>query len=477
MKRFLLPLIILVTLFFGCDKKNNPSGAGDITEIEGTWIGRLSEFGTVWKAVVSGSTITLSAIAGSEYYKGTFTLNTGANPKTIDFLIIECDTSLYVAKTSLGIYKISNDTLTMSMNEPGKTTRPASYTDPLDAVWILVKYVPPTSVPAAPTLTSPADNATYVSSPAFLQWNAVATAESYKLEVSTSSTFATVAHSDSTLTVPYKSVAGLGFSTLYYWRVRAKNALGYSSWSSTFKFTTANYMVGSIYGTVTDAVTGFPIVAAAMSLYLNSNLVASKNSLSDGSYTFTGLAPGTYSLTATKTNYINGTEGTIVVGNGQNKIVNMVLSPVAGDIQYRIVLTWGILPKDLDAHLIKGAYHIFYGYMGYKDSGPFTTLDVDDTSSYGPETITIYKMNGDAGKFFVHNYSGDHASDIALTASQAVVKIYSGSTLVKTYNVPTSGTGSIWYVFDIAANGTITDKNIIQTSPPTGKISWGQKTQ
>jgi len=94
--------------------------------------------------------------------------------------------------------------------------------------------------PNAPTLTSPASGATSVSTTPALTWNTVAAATTYRVEVSTTSTFAKLAVDDSTLTAATKTVTtALNSTTTYYWRVNAKNASGTSSWSSIWSFTTA----------------------------------------------------------------------------------------------------------------------------------------------------------------------------------------------------------------------------------------------
>jgi hypothetical protein len=94
--------------------------------------------------------------------------------------------------------------------------------------------------PGAPTLVSPAADATEVSTnPTFL-WNMSAGATSYRLQVGTDSTFAGgIAFDDSTVTDTTKAVTGLAGVTKHYWRVSAKNAGGTSAFSAVRGFTTA----------------------------------------------------------------------------------------------------------------------------------------------------------------------------------------------------------------------------------------------
>ena len=52
----------------------------------------------------------------------------------------------------------------------------------------------------------------------------------------------------------------------------------------------------------------------------------------------------------------------------------------------RVVLTWGKTPDDLDSHMIFLATTLLEN-----KTGTDAELDVDDTDSYGPETITLQK--------------------------------------------------------------------------------------
>jgi len=98
--------------------------------------------------------------------------------------------------------------------------------------------VVPPPVPAAPTLVSPVNGATGVAIPAALSWNASSGADSYSVQVSTSSAFTTLAYSASGITSTSTSAPGLALNTRYYWRVKATNTAGTSAWSATGNFRT-----------------------------------------------------------------------------------------------------------------------------------------------------------------------------------------------------------------------------------------------
>ena len=98
---------------------------------------------------------------------------------------------------------------------------------------------PPPGIPPVPVLSSPANAATKVAVPTTLSWGASSGATSYRVQVSTSSTFTTLFLDLSGVTTTSTSVAGLGSQTLYYWRVLAPNASGSSAFSAARSFTTA----------------------------------------------------------------------------------------------------------------------------------------------------------------------------------------------------------------------------------------------
>jgi hypothetical protein len=96
------------------------------------------------------------------------------------------------------------------------------------------------SPPATPTLSSPANGATSVSTSPTLNWNASSGATSYQLQVSTNSGFASTVVNQGGITGTFYDATGLTDSTIYYWRVNATNAGGTSSYSAPWSFTTSS---------------------------------------------------------------------------------------------------------------------------------------------------------------------------------------------------------------------------------------------
>ncbi|GEM_PF-7122628 len=88
-----------------------------------------------------------------------------------------------------------------------------------------------------PTLVSPADGATNVSTSPTLSWNSSSGATSYRLQVSATSNFSSLVVDQPNITGTSLNV-NLSYSTQYWWRVNAANGSGTSEWSAVWSFTT-----------------------------------------------------------------------------------------------------------------------------------------------------------------------------------------------------------------------------------------------
>ncbi|MCR4761351.1 MAG: hypothetical protein K5705_14000 [Oscillospiraceae bacterium] len=143
-----------------------------------------------------------------------------------------------------------------------------------------------------------------------------------------------------------------------------------------------------------------------------------------------------------------------------NKVIanqNGTVSTTLEQNQLRIVLTWGDTPRDLDSHLYVRSFtgsvmgHTWYAGKTYQNSnGIVADLDLDDTTSYGPETTTIYNPVDGMYTFYVHDYTDrSNYSSTMLSSSNATVTVYSGTSSIPiaTFNVPTGQSGTIWKVF------------------------------
>lgn len=230
---------------------------------------------------------------------------------------------------------------------------------------------------------------------------------------------------------------------------------------------------GIASGKIVNAFTGAGLGGVTLEIrsgwgVTDGEVVRTVTTASDGSY-LVSLPLGNYTMHATKSGFI-ATDVNIIVKNGETGAQNGAMSPVVADGEYRIVLTWGELPHDLDAHM-QGKYsdgtsfHVYYNHVIAKEGDlEVCNLDVDDRVSYGPETITLKPTTSEPYYYYVKNYS--EAGSFAISGAQ--VKVYRGDTLVATYNAPTDqGDGFCWNVFAII-NGEIVVQNTVTSMPQLG---------
>lgn len=187
---------------------------------------------------------------------------------------------------------------------------------------------------------------------------------------------------------------------------------------------------------------------------------------------------GSYTLAVTATGYM-GTESILAFAEGEDKYIEISLTPVIKPGEMRLILNWGGQPKDLDLHLhtpvIGGMSHeIYWENKGHLASVPYVFLDVDHQEGYGPETITIGELQPGTYRCYVENYS----TIPAISSAKAQVQIYTSDGLLQSVAIPTSGAGLFWYVCDIdGATGAVTVRNqILAGAPAMALAAAGAKT-
>lgn len=218
----------------------------------------------------------------------------------------------------------------------------------------------------------------------------------------------------------------------------------------------------SCSGNITSALTGLGVEGVkvtVISQYYSSKLFGDEN-ITDvvytdnkGDYTF-NAEPGKYLLRLSKEGYVNSDLNVTILFKDLNNI-NTSINPegysqgTLDSNNFRVVLTWGEIPRDLDSHLIgpKGnsSFHVYF----INKFEPKVNLDVDDTSSYGPETVTVSETETGNYSYFVHDYTnGWSGKSNALSKSGATVQVFVGNTLKYTIHIPENKEGVTWQVFD-----------------------------
>ncbi|MBE5892237.1 MAG: hypothetical protein E7286_02525 [Lachnospiraceae bacterium] len=227
---------------------------------------------------------------------------------------------------------------------------------------------------------------------------------------------------------------------------------------------------GTVTGIINNAMTGMGVEGVALSVRKGWNnmeqgdILASTVTEADGRYSLT-LPLGNYTVYAERQGFIS-TSFNIIVQKENSDLQNGTITPIISGNNFRIVLTWGQNPNDLDSHM-EGTmtngnhFHVYYREKYCYDGDiEVCNLDVDDTTSYGPETITLTTTTATPYYYYIYRYAGSGT----VATSEAQVKVYQGENLVATFNVPTDlGSEDYWNVFAIL-NGELIIKNTITSS-------------
>lgn len=218
-----------------------------------------------------------------------------------------------------------------------------------------------------------------------------------------------------------------------------------------------------ILGRIVDSKDGKPLADVEVSLTDYTRESRLQTTDESGFYIFEAEV-GSYKLALSKTGYI-AIEYDIRMGADETP--REIICALSEEIQeYRIVLTWGNRPKDLDAHLSGpnpdgGNFHIWYRNKIL--IGGMNFLDRDDTSKYGPETITIYRPAQGEYSYSVFDYSNRNKQrSKKLSRSGAKVLLYGEGRLLASYDVPAEMKGNAWHVFKIDINGKIIPVNSVE---------------
>lgn len=125
-----------------------------------------------------------------------------------------------------------------------------------------------------------------------------------------------------------------------------------------------------------------------------------------------GVEPGWVDYSVNHEDYIPVNDTVEMLG-GQNTLTIAVTKRMAPN-EYRVVLTWGAVPRDLDSHLTGktqngSGYHVYFNNL--RADGGKALLEWDDTTSYGPETTHFFAYPGQYYLFSIHDYTnrGSHS--------------------------------------------------------------------
>jgi Carboxypeptidase regulatory-like domain len=248
-------------------------------------------------------------------------------------------------------------------------------------------------------------------------------------------------------------------------QINHTNVIGPPGWT-TVTITIQQPTCGNLVGKVIDAGTQAPIPGATVTESGGQQTTTDAN----GEFRFVCVRPaGQQTVFATAPGYQPGYAPGVVPTAGDSAAVIIKLTRVTA-MEIQIRLDWGTQPSDLDSHLsgpdqAGGRFHCFFVD---KTPVPYVTLDVDDVTAFGPETITIRRAPPTAaGQFvagdyhyWVHNYTTTTFAGSMASVSIAAADSLGALTQIAHYDV-VAATGDpnddLWHVVDFTldVNGTV----------------------
>jgi hypothetical protein len=238
----------------------------------------------------------------------------------------------------------------------------------------------------------------------------------------------------------------------------------------------------ALMGHVLNAMTGIGIAGADISV---GNVTDTTDEVGD--YFLGNLASGDATVNITADGYIDY-ETVIAIAAAETLEQDFALVPESTVEEYRFILSWGQYPEDLDSHLwvpinVEVNYHVYYANDGYLDQEPFAQLDVDDTDSYGPETITV-RRHETTPQLAMEYYEGEYiyavkhySGSLSIPESGAQVRIYHGNTLERTINAPAGVAYDDWYWYVGRLNCRTGAWTLVNTYSATAPASPAREAQ
>lgn len=219
----------------------------------------------------------------------------------------------------------------------------------------------------------------------------------------------------------------------------------------------------------------------------NNRLGTISTQTNSDSVTSTGLSltPGIYTFELSKIGYSTKYQTVTVTGATTRLNFDLLSFNTASNVNSSafatIIVRWGENPRDVDSYLLFNNTNpqgipntkIYYGNQSYgaipsdknnpcATSNVVASLDLDDTTSYGPETTSICDGSKGPFEFKLHHYSG--SSNIGASPTSVELITRNGSRYE--FVAPTTGFAGyndVWNVFKIDSNQVVTRDNTIST--------------
>lgn len=209
-----------------------------------------------------------------------------------------------------------------------------------------------------------------------------------------------------------------------------------------------------VSGEVVNSQNGQGIGGAVLSFSRSGHVELVETTGASGSFNIVDAPNGVFDLVISRQGFIDYTQASVNISGGSFVLDPIALAEEVPVGAVRVVVTWGATPTDLDAHLTGpdggGRFHVYYANRVTADA----SLDHDDTSSNGPETITITIPRNGMYRYSIHNFSDQSASGgQGIAASPTRVQVYDDSGLIRSYLAPAATSGNTWRVFEMTVSG------------------------
>jgi len=348
--------------------------------------------------------------------------------------------------------------------------------------WSAAKTFTTGTLPAKPTLTTPTGTITTLTP--MYEWNKVTGATSYQLFIQPAAggtavldkefSAASVCESALCHVTPARTLTK---GTEYRFRVRARNAVGYGTYSAYNTFTPSSSLPGeasliSPEGALnhqfptykwnkTPSTTRYYLSVRQGTTILFTNAYLASDVCGVSTCEATPVVPMSTGSYSWRLQTRNGT------GYGPYsawKSFSTVETLLTG------VLQWGADPANLDLHLLTPSGHVS---PGAPNLAPYAIMTASDSNGSGPEIIQVLQYQSGTYQVFVRRVAGTGP----LAGSGATLKLYFGDGLVASATVPASGAGDYWNVCTVTYP-SVTCPNVIQGSAPgssTGSKEPGGK--
>ena len=222
-----------------------------------------------------------------------------------------------------------------------------------------------------------------------------------------------------------------------------------------------------IVGEVTDAVTGYLLAGATVTIHDSSGFEHELVTGADGRYVIENLVRGEVTILVVKDSYTEWTATIDLQHDIEHGMVDAALNPHLQDNSWRVVLTWLQHPRDLDSHVTRhqspggptmddagsARSHLYWRqthirslnyWSDWVTGSVFPSARLDRDNVYGngiPETVTFFDLDACVHDcHFVYRVWDYCSLDNALTEeSGALVRLYNSAGLHSTYNINQQG--------------------------------------